>query len=141
MWKIARGDPQGLVDCEEFLAFLSGLGEDPRPEVRDLFSSREEVLAARAPGRLDVMGGIADYSGARVLQLPLSLATWCAVQRRSDRVFRIYSVSPDQNRYAEVDWGLETERRDASGLPKMQKQPASAAATASEKPTRRLRGR
>ena len=48
MWKITRGDAQGLVDCDEFLAFLNGLGEDPRPDVRDLLSAGEEVVAARA---------------------------------------------------------------------------------------------
>ena len=36
---------------------------------------------ARAPGRLDVMGGIADYSGSLVLQLPLAQAAHVAVQR------------------------------------------------------------
>ena len=34
----------------------------------------------RAPGRLDVMGGIADYSGSLVLELPLAVATFVAVQ-------------------------------------------------------------
>ena len=33
------------------------------------------MIVARAPGRLDVMGGIADYSGSLVLQLPLDRAT------------------------------------------------------------------
>jgi len=32
-------------------------------------------VTARAPGRLDVMGGIADYSGSLVLQMPLAVAT------------------------------------------------------------------
>ncbi len=39
------------------------------------------VYVARAPGRLDVMGGIADYSGALVLELPLARATLVAAQR------------------------------------------------------------
>ncbi|MCU0494882.1 MAG: hypothetical protein MUD01_25125, partial [Chloroflexaceae bacterium] len=39
-----------------------------------------ELVLARAPGRLDVMGGIADYSGSLVLELPLGLATFAAVQ-------------------------------------------------------------
>lgn len=30
---------------------------------------QDEVFVARAPGRLDVMGGIADYSGSLVLQV------------------------------------------------------------------------
>ena len=42
-------------------------------------------FVARAPGRLDVMGGIADYSGARVLELPLACATTAIVQRQTDR--------------------------------------------------------
>jgi L-arabinokinase len=42
------------------------------------------VFVGRAPGRLDVMGGIADYSGALVLELPLARATWAAVQRQSE---------------------------------------------------------
>jgi len=38
------------------------------------------LCVARAPGRLDVMGGIADYSGSLVLQLPLSVACLAAAQ-------------------------------------------------------------
>jgi L-arabinokinase len=38
----------------------------------------------RAPGRLDVMGGIADYSGSLVLQLPLAEAAYALVQSRRD---------------------------------------------------------
>ena len=43
---------------------------------------QDPVLVARAPGRLDVMGGIADYSGSLVLQLPLAEACHVAVQRQ-----------------------------------------------------------
>ena len=35
---------------------------------------------ARAPGRLDVMGGFADYSGSLVLELPLAVGTWVVAQ-------------------------------------------------------------
>lgn len=40
-----------------------------------------DVLVTRAPGRLDVMGGIADYSGALVLQLPLREGCYAALRR------------------------------------------------------------
>ena len=43
-----------------------------------------EVTVARAPGRLDVMGGIADYTGSRVCQWPLHEAAAAAVARRDD---------------------------------------------------------
>jgi L-arabinokinase len=46
----------------------------------ELFDRRRPVAVARAPGRLDVMGGIADYSGALVLEMPIAAATWVAAQ-------------------------------------------------------------
>lgn len=64
-----------------FLKSLSGLaatGVPHSPEKRQLreraaasalFNWEEEIYVARAPGRLDVMGGIADYSGSLVLQV------------------------------------------------------------------------
>lgn len=45
-----------------------------------LFAEGAPLYVARAPGRLDVMGGIADYSGAVVLQLPLACATTAVLQ-------------------------------------------------------------
>jgi galactokinase len=44
----------------------------------------QPAWVARAPGRLDVMGGIADYSGSLVLQLPLDVSALALVQPRSD---------------------------------------------------------
>ncbi|HYD54333.1 MAG TPA: galactokinase family protein [Gemmatimonadaceae bacterium] len=48
------------------------------------FDPREPIVLARAPGRLDLMGGIADYSGSLVLELPLAVATVVAAQRSTD---------------------------------------------------------
>ncbi len=48
-----------------------------------LIDPRLPAYLARAPGRLDVMGGIADYSGGRVLELPLARATWALVQHQA----------------------------------------------------------
>jgi UDPglucose--hexose-1-phosphate uridylyltransferase len=50
----------------------------------DLFDRDAPVFVARAPGRLDLMGGIADYSGALVLELPLAAATLVAAQPAAD---------------------------------------------------------
>ena len=44
-------------------------------------SAGAALTVSRAPGRLDVMGGIADYSGSLVLQRPIAEATFAAVQR------------------------------------------------------------
>lgn len=42
-------------------------------------------IAVRAPGRLDCMGGMADYSGALALQLPIERAAYVAAGRREDQ--------------------------------------------------------
>jgi galactokinase len=51
--------------------------------VQGFFAADSPLYIARAPGRLDVMGGIADYSGARVLELPLECSTAALLQRQA----------------------------------------------------------
>ena len=62
-----------------------------------LAAGRETVIAA-APGRLDVMGGIADYSGAVVLEGTTGDAAAIALQRREDDVLRVRTVGPEAAR-------------------------------------------
>jgi L-arabinokinase len=57
-----------------------------------LFSGETPPLVARAPGRLDVMGGIADYSGSLVLELPIAEATFVAVQATEHERVRVVSA-------------------------------------------------
>jgi galactokinase len=59
---------------------------------RDLFERGALLAVARAPGRLDVMGGIADYSGSLVLQRPIAEAAFAAVQRTDRRVLEVVSL-------------------------------------------------
>ena len=80
-----------MTDTQEFitsihdsLASLAGW--------QDLFDSRRELLVTRAPGRLDLMGGIADYSGSLVLQWPIQSAVHVAIQRQSSKTLRIASL-------------------------------------------------
>jgi galactokinase len=51
-----------------------------------MFSNDKIVFSASAPGRLDVMGGIADYSGSLVLQLPIAQCTHVQVILRDDNI-------------------------------------------------------
>ena len=62
---------------------------------RRLFERGASVSIARAPGRLDVMGGIADYSGSLVLERPIAEATWAAVQRIDRPALEIVSLGRD----------------------------------------------
>jgi L-arabinokinase len=61
-------------------------------EARDFFEGVGPVVGARAPGRLDVMGGVADYSGSIVLEMPIAEAAFVAWQWREDRSLRVRSV-------------------------------------------------
>src|ERR1700721_3975814 len=55
------------------------------------FVSERPLWVARAPGRLDVMGGTVDYTGGMVLQGLLREAVWVAVQPRTDDAIRIFN--------------------------------------------------
>jgi len=83
--------PRG--NAAAFIDLLHALANHAFAPARGLFAADLEVVIARAPGRLDVMGGIADYSGALVLQWPIREATFTGVQTSADRVLRIVSLS------------------------------------------------
>ena len=65
------------------LARLRSLHTEADPRLAGFFPSRMPVYIARAPARLDVMGGIADYNGSLVLPLPLARATWAMLQQQT----------------------------------------------------------
>jgi len=69
-----------------------------------IFQPGFNVIAARAPARLDVMGGIADSSGSLVLEGTLDRETLVAVQSRSDQDIVIHSVDlePSQGKSTTV---------------------------------------
>lgn len=49
-----------------------------------LFGSKDLPLhAASSPGRLDILGGIADYSGSHCIQLPINQRTYCFIRSNS----------------------------------------------------------
>lgn len=87
----------------EACAFQQLVTDDPA--LGKLFRAGEAVVVARAPGRLDVMGGIADYSGSLVLQWPIEEATYTAAQRADDGLVRVISLgqgSGEADRTSEI---------------------------------------
>src|SRR5262245_1472054 len=95
MYRIIHGETYDLSDAAAFIETLNKLDQSPSSEARGLFDPKSELVVARAPGRLDVMGGIADYSGSMVLELPIMEATFAAVQRHPDRRLRIVSLADE----------------------------------------------
>jgi galactokinase len=88
MWKFSNPVVEA-EDSERFLTFLNAQ--------TDFFETDKTVFAGRAPGRLDLMGGIADYSGALVLELPLGVGTWAAAQATDEPYLDILSFSESSN--------------------------------------------
>lgn len=77
------GAENGLVtSVERFLQSCDGRwpADQGRPAV-----------VARAPGRLDCMGGMADFSGTLALQMPLDRAVYVAAGRRDDQKIHVAS--------------------------------------------------
>jgi L-arabinokinase len=95
MYRIVSPPSIDLPDTGIVIAVLNSLTTSASPELRDLFSPNGDIVISRAPGRLDVKGGIADYSGSLVLEMPLEEATFAAVQLDSSRILRIVSVRQD----------------------------------------------
>jgi len=80
-------------DAEQF---ISDIGTQ-RP-LRDFLSDASDdrhAIVTRAPGRLDVMGGVADYSGALVAEATIAEAALIALQWRTDRQWRFWSLDTD----------------------------------------------
>jgi L-arabinokinase len=86
MWQL---EPPGAPDdVARYCAALAGAS--------DFFDTSAPVVIARAPGRLDLMGGIADYSGSLVLELPLALATVAGAQIDARRMITVRSASASE---------------------------------------------
>lgn len=64
-----------------------------RVELSASFVAGRPIRVARAPGRLDVMGGIADYTGSLVCEGTLDRAAAVALQRRDDRLVQVFSFN------------------------------------------------
>jgi len=105
-YQIVSGNQHGLHDVAEFIETLNERGA--------FFETRSELTIARAPGRLDVMGGIADYSGSLVLELPISEATFVALQKDDARQLRFVSLV--DNKTLEFEMPLSDLERDGEPI-------------------------
>jgi galactokinase len=115
MYRIVEGNTAGLADAREFVKTLQALDRHPAVEARGLFTGTSEVIVARAPGRLDVMGGIADYSGSLVLQMPIREATLVALEESEDREIRIVSIGSEADRRPVRAFDMELDALETDG--------------------------
>ena len=81
---------------------VRGLRQHHDATLRECFRSDAPIFMARAPGRLDVMGGIADYSGSLVLEMPIAEAAFVSVQASSEGGVVIASLPEDGDAAARI---------------------------------------
>lgn len=116
MYRVVQGNSLKFADAEAFVDLLQTLDQHPLPEVRSLFDPAEGLVVTRAPGRLDVMGGIADYSGSMVLELPIREATFVALQLDPEPKLRVLSLSDDSTHEAAFEMPLQDFVRDGKPI-------------------------
>lgn len=81
---LAEKTKENFKDVRAFVESLNGLS---------FFEKGKEIFVSRSPGRLDVMGGISDYSGSLMLEMPIREATKVALQKNKSRTIEIISES------------------------------------------------
>lgn len=100
MYRVVQGNASQEPDVQAFLDLLNNLDTHPFSPASELFDTDADLIVTRAPGRLDVMGGIADYSGSHVLEYPIAEATFVAVQLSPSRTLNIVTLienEPDRS--------------------------------------------
>src|SRR5262249_29337330 len=81
--------PESLLHLEPVPVLLQRI----KAELSAEFSAAKPIRVSRAPGRLDVMGGIADYTGSLVAEATLAHAAAVALQSRDDRQVQVFSFN------------------------------------------------
>jgi galactokinase len=93
-------DPQLPADLRQF-------HQQIKIKLGGVFAPGRPIFLARAPGRLDVLGGIAELAGAAVLQYPIADAVIVAVQRRLDKRILIRNLNLNKERVLTVEHRLD----------------------------------
>jgi galactokinase len=106
MFSIISEKSEELPDVAKFIERLNSFQQTAK-----FFDSEREIFVSRAPGRLDLMGGIADYSGSLVLQYPIHEAIFAALQKDSAPVIRVVSLSQETENFRSFEIPLEELKR------------------------------
>ncbi len=105
---------------------LDGFVGRLRRDLGEHWSDARPKCIARAPGRLDVMGGFAEYTGSLVLSYPLAHATVAAVTARTDQTVAVFCLHHEGNgEIRECRWPLATFYGDPDALAEPQRFTAS----------------
>ncbi len=82
----------------------------------DFMDHTKDIFSAEAPGRMDVMGGISDYSGSLLLQMPIRQTTQVRVQRNGTNEISIQSLHGKKN---QDSFTISTDQLKGKGYPEL----------------------
>jgi L-arabinokinase len=80
-------------------------GKLAAPNVGEVMEGK--IYHGSAPGRLDFMGGVADYSGSLVLQIPIAAKTEVSVRTLDQPILRFTSANSDEFAAGELPLSAE----------------------------------
>ncbi|RYU97274.1 galactokinase [Emticicia agri] len=86
-----------------FLCVSMEINSNSSSVLRNFFGDNQALIQANSTGRLDVMGGIADYSGSMVLQMPIKEKATVTIGHRSYNQLHIKSLDVDGNNELFID--------------------------------------
>ena len=72
-------------------------------QIRQFANPPITASSAVCPGRLDVMGGIADYSGSLLLQMPIRETTRVQLTRGEGNIFSASTGTDEQHQHFQID--------------------------------------
>ncbi|MFN8058897.1 MAG: hypothetical protein U0Q12_06995 [Vicinamibacterales bacterium] len=101
MWQVIEGSTKSLDDVTALLRRLDALKQHPAALARSAFVGGRDVVVARAPSTVDLMGGTVASAGVRSLEWALGEGALVALQRDDERMLRL--VAPRRQRPNEAD--------------------------------------
>ena len=99
----------GPLSFDELTAFEQSL-RDTQADLQSLasFFDKGEIVVVRVPARLDIMGGIADYSGSNVCEGTLGRGVILGIQKREDHWIKVRTQEVERNKIA-IDFAFLVE--------------------------------
>lgn len=79
------------------------INSDSSLVLQKFFGNNQTLIQASSPGRMDVMGGIADYSGSMVLQMPIKEKAIVTIGIRNYNQLHIKSLDIQTNNEIYID--------------------------------------
>ena len=87
---------------------------DVLAKFKEIFGDEGDIRVYFAPGRVNLIGEHTDYNGGHVFPCALTIGTYMAARKRTDRKLRFYSMNFDE--LGVIESSLDAFTPDPDGL-------------------------